>query len=154
MNNKKFWESVYEEKSANQLTWTQDTHEPSLEWIKGAVPNRSAVIIDVGGGISSLTHRLADDGYKNLTILDISSAALEMNKSNFKGDPSTVKWIESDITSFRSENSFHVWHDRAVFHFLTYPNDRTAYLESVRRNLKVGGSVIIGTFSLTWTQPM
>lgn len=109
---------------------------------------RTAGIIDVGGGASTLVDDLLADGYSNLSVLDLSGAALAVAKARLQAQASKVQWLEADITTVQlPEAAFEVWHDRAVFHFLTDPADRQAYVNTVMRSVKPGGHVIVATFA-------
>jgi len=149
VDRKTHWDNVYATKSADEVSWFQ--HEPtiSLELITKESLSTDAVIIDVGGGNSTLSLKLFDSGYHNLTILDISAIALSNAKVAF-GEASTkkVKWIESDITEFVAPHPYDVWHDRAVFHFLTEAEDRAKYIDALNNALKVGGYLVIAAFAI------
>jgi len=146
---KKHWEDIYSTKTADKLSWTEESPSPSKEWIIETTPERSAGIIDVGAGISPLTKCLLAEGYKKLAVLDISSKALARSQKQLEEQHTCVEWIEADVTSFTSERKFSLWHDRAVFHFLTSPDLRKKYVDAVQRNLLPGGHLIIATFSLS-----
>jgi SAM-dependent methyltransferase len=119
----------------------------SLRLIEDAAPNRDASIIDVGGGESTLVDDLLDRGYSQLCVLDVSATALDVAKARFGKRADAVAWLCGDVTSFPfAPHPFDVWHDRAVFHFLTDPNDRTAYVRQVAHAVKPGGRVIVATF--------
>jgi SAM-dependent methyltransferase len=141
------WEHVYQNKAANAVSWYTPHLGRSLSWIEGAAPNVDASIIDVGGGESTLIDDLLGRGYRNITVLDISSTALEQTKHRLGALASSVKWVHADATKakFRTQ-AFDVWHDRAVFHFLTSPVLRAAYVDQVQHALKLGGFLIVSTF--------
>jgi len=120
----------------------------SLDLIRGASPDTSARIIDVGGGASTLVDGLLSAGYSHLTVLDISATALAEARARVRGDASRVQWLEADVLSAQfPEAHFDLWHDRAVFHFLTNEADRTAYIAQVRHAVRPGGHVLIATFA-------
>jgi uncharacterized UPF0146 family protein len=145
MSRKKHWETVYETKTPDQVSWTQEVPQTSLDFIHSFGDDKSAAIIDVGGGDSHLVDCLLDEGYSNITVLDISSKALERAKSRLGERASLVNWVVSDITKFEPTQQFDIWHDRAVFHFLTEPADITSYISIVEE--WVSKNMIIGTFS-------
>lgn len=149
MNNRKdHWEKVYENKSPLELSWYQKTPSLSLKLIENAKLKKDAAIIDVGGGASLLVDHLYERGYRNLAILDISRRALEHAKQRLGDSATTISWFEADVTDFVSPSQFDLWHDRAVFHFLTDEHDRKRYVETLLRTLNPGAQVIIATFAL------
>ena len=148
MNNnlKNHWENIYEKKNEDEVSWFQQIPGSSMKLIK-STGIESPKIIDVGSGRSKLLKILIDSGYNDLTYLDISEAALKKSKE-FLGDQSNkVKWIAEDILNFKTEEKFDIWHDRAVFHFLTEQNLIDKYAELVSKNISNSGHLIIGTFS-------
>jgi trans-aconitate methyltransferase len=144
---KKHWESLYKAKGPTELSWTQERPSPSLEWILDAVTDRSAAIIDVGGGTSPLVEFLLDAGYSEPAVLDISGAAIEKAKAHLGVRKSLVEWIEADVTTVMLSRKFSLWHDRAVFHFLTNRPDREKYLTTLRASLTTHGKLLLATFS-------
>lgn len=141
------WENVYSTKAPDQVSWFRAHLETSLSFIEGAAPDRAARIIDVGGGESTLVDDLLGRGYRNLTVLDISRTALEVTKARLGAHAARVVWLTADVTAMDlPANAYDIWHDRAVFHFLTTAADRSAYVERVKQSVKPGGHVIIGTF--------
>jgi len=119
----------------------------SLQLIDEASPNRDAQIIDVGGGESTLIDDLLARGYHNLAVLDVSSTALAVAKERLGDKADKVDWLRGDVTTFAfARHQYDVWHDRAVFHFLTHPKDRAAYVGQVARAVTPGGHVIVATF--------
>lgn len=147
MQSKEHWEKVYTTKAPDNVSWFQPHAETSMRLIHNAGPGRDAAIIDVGGGASTLVDDLLDDGYRALTVLDLSGAALDESRRRLGVKGESVRWMEADITQAEFENdSFAIWHDRAVFHFLTTDEDRKAYVKQVLRALKPGGHVIMATF--------
>jgi SAM-dependent methyltransferase len=147
MDRKQHWEEVYETKSPDEVSWFQQRPEVSLRLIAGMGLGKTDGIIDVGGGASVLVDFLLDEGYENLTVLDISAAALARARQRVGERAAKVKWIEADVTVFQSPATFALWHDRAVFHFLTTAADRAAYVRTLRQALRPGGHVIIATFA-------
>lgn len=148
MDRKSHWENVYANRSPEEVGWFQTEPALSLELITKEELSTEAAIIDVGGGASTLSQHLFDAGYTNLTILDISAIALNHAQENFGESSSKVQWIESDITDFNPPRSYDVWHDRAVFHFLTEAEDRAKYVDIVSAGLNVGGILIIAAFAI------
>ncbi|MBK7281095.1 class I SAM-dependent methyltransferase [Candidatus Aalborgicola defluviihabitans] len=147
MQSKDHWEKVYTTKAADNVSWFQAHAELSMRLIRESCPRRDAAIIDVGGGASTLVDELLDDGYPNVTVLDLSSAALAESRRRLGVRGETVRWMEADITCAEFEpHSFDLWHDRAVFHFLTTKKDRIAYVRQVLQAVKPGGHVIMATF--------
>jgi SAM-dependent methyltransferase len=119
-----------------------------MQLIAGCAVDRAEAFIDVGGGASVLVDHLLADGFTNLSILDISAAALDVSRNRLGETANKVRWIESDITEFDIPLSFSVWHDRAVFHFLTETSDRESYVQALKRSLRVGGHLIIAAFAV------
>jgi ubiquinone/menaquinone biosynthesis C-methylase UbiE len=148
MNCKEHWEEIYRNKGPLNVSWYQQKPVLSLELIKNSGVEKDAGIIDIGGGASVLVDFLLEHGYSRLAVLDWSSAALEHARTRLGERAKEVQWFEADVRSFQPQNLFGLWHDRAVFHFLTEKSDRQAYIETLRKTLKPSGSVIIATFSL------
>lgn len=147
MQSKEHWEKVYSTKAADAVSWFQPHAELSLDIIRSTRLGRDAAIIDVGGGASTLIDDLVANGYTDLTVLDLSGAALNAARKRLGVQESKVRWIEADITRVGlPANRYDIWHDRAVFHFLTDPADRAAYVKTVLRSVKPGGHVIVATF--------
>lgn len=146
------WQGVYVGKAEDALTWFQDTPEISLDLIgrAGALPD--ARIIDIGGGASRLVDALLERGFSDLTVLDIADAGLQQSRDRLGDNAARIKWLVADITQWTPPGTpsgqFDLWHDRAVFHFLTGENDRAAYRNTLEAALVAGGQVIIGTFAL------
>jgi len=143
--NKKYWDSIYTTKSSNEVSWTQEIPKTSLDFIHSFKLKKDARIIDVGGGDSKFVDFLIEEGFENVTVLDISSAALEKAKQRLGEKAKKVNWIVSDVTEFQPDTTFDVWHDRATFHFLTLDNQIVKYLNTLRK--AVLGYLIVGTFS-------
>lgn len=142
---KEHWEKVYSTRQSHEVSWTQDLPKTSLDFIHGFHLAKTASIIDVGGGDSRLVDYLLEEGYENISVLDISELALERAKQRLKSNAEKVHWIVSDITQFDPTNVYDCWHDRATFHFLTSSTDINTYLHSARR--AVAKFMVIGTFS-------
>lgn len=147
MESKKHWEKVYQTKAPDKVSWYAPHLDTSIKLIQRAAPNREARIIDVGGGESTLVDDLLDAKYLNISVLDISATAIAHARQRLGNYHDQVAWYCADITSATlPESYFDVWHDRAVFHFLTTGEARAAYLANVARAVKRGGHVIISTF--------
>jgi SAM-dependent methyltransferase len=147
---KTHWEAVYEARSPAELSWYQPQPTRSLELLEQLGLAPSTAIIDVGGGTSNLVDALLDRGLTNVTVLDISHAALEHAKARLGARAAAVEWIENDITraDLGAGARYDMWHDRAVFHFLTSLDDRRRYVAAAKRALRPGGIALIATFSL------
>jgi SAM-dependent methyltransferase len=142
------WDRVYSTKSAEAVSWYQPHADQSLRLIQASGLPSGASIIDVGGGASTLVDDLLAHGYTNLSVLDLSQAALSSVRQRLGAEGDKVRWIEGDITRVALPvDAYDLWHDRAVFHFLTEPRQRQAYVESVLRAVKPGGHVIVATFA-------
>ncbi len=147
MHSKDHWEKVYSTKAPDGVSWFQPHADMSMRLIHDSGLNKDAAIIDVGGGASALVDDLLNEGYGNITVLDLSGAALETSRRRLGARGDGVRWMEADITNAEFEpHSLDLWHDRAVFHFLTSEADRAAYVRQVLRALKPGGHVIMATF--------
>lgn len=144
-NRKEHWENVYTTKQPHEVSWTQEKPATSLNFIAETNLDKSAKIIDIGGGDSRLVDFLLEEGYEDITVLDISAEALERAKKRLGTKAEKVNWIVSDITEFIPETTFDIWHDRATFHFLTTEEQIKAYTATVAK--AVTGYLIIGTFS-------
>jgi len=153
MNKKTHWETVYQTKSDQQVSWYREHLDNSLRMILNTGVGKDAAIIDVGGGSSTLAADLLAEGFADVSVLDISVRALEKSKARLGEKAAQIEWIEADITEARlPESRYDVWHDRAVFHFLTREEDRREYIELVMRSLKVGGHIIVASFGLNGPQ--
>jgi 2-polyprenyl-3-methyl-5-hydroxy-6-metoxy-1,4-benzoquinol methylase len=148
MDAQEHWEKIYVTKSPDRVSWFRPHLETSLALIERAARrDRSVSIIDVGGGASTLVDDLIERGYGNITVLDISQAALDVAQHRLHQAAESIRWLRADVTqSSFPARSFDVWHDRAVFHFLTKPEDRLAYVRSVATAVRPGGHVIVSTF--------
>jgi len=147
MDKKHHWEDVYRKKKVDEVSWYQARPGLSLRMIAAANLARDAAIIDVGGGASLLIDNLITQGYTNLSVLDISGESLKCAKERIGSSGQNVQWIESNITDFNPQQKFQFWHDRAVFHFLTNPDERARYLEVMNRSLASGAHAMIATFA-------
>jgi 2-polyprenyl-3-methyl-5-hydroxy-6-metoxy-1,4-benzoquinol methylase len=148
MENKNHWEQVYTTKANDAVSWFQDHAKRSVELINETKVPRSAAIIDVGSGASHLIDDLVSQGFSNITALDLSAAALASTKERLGQKASSVSFIVADITRIElPRHAFDVWHDRAVFHFLTEPEQRRAYVNTVVNAVKPGGHIIMATFA-------
>jgi 2-polyprenyl-3-methyl-5-hydroxy-6-metoxy-1,4-benzoquinol methylase len=147
MNSKTHWEKVYGTKRPNEVSWYRPHLDVSIKLIEEATRDRNAHIIDVGGGESTLVDDLLVRGYHNLSVLDLSSTALAVAKERLGDKADQVNWLCGDVTTFAfSRQGCDVWHDRAVFHFLTDVKDRAEYVRQVAHAVKPGGHVIVATF--------
>lgn len=147
MNTREHWDEVYRSKSPDSVSWYQPRLERSLGWIERCGLDRRAHVVDVGGGASTLVDDLLARGFDRVSVADISAAALAHAKARLGDGARSVRWIVGDATTpIFDEDSVDLWHDRAVFHFLTAPERRDAYVEGLRRSLRLGGFVIIATF--------
>lgn len=142
------WDNVYATKGEAEVSWYQDSPAISLEMIRAVSPDHRVGIIDIGGGASRLVDALLQDGYCDVTVLDLSANALQAAKKRIGEAASTVDWIVAHATTWRPAKTYDVWHDRAAFHFLTDSRDREAYVERLRSAVAPGGQVIIATFAL------
>lgn len=145
ISRKNHWETVYQTKQPNEVSWTQEKPQTSLDFIRETNLDKSAKIIDIGGGESKLIDFLLEEGYENLTVLDISASALERAKTRLGEKAKKVNWIVSDITEFEPDITYDIWHDRATFHFLTREDQINQYLKIAHK--WISGYLIIGTFS-------
>jgi SAM-dependent methyltransferase len=147
MNSQSHWERIYAEKAPDAVSWYRPHLEKSLSLIEQFAPGKSAAIIDVGGGESTLVDDLLARGYENITVLDISKAAIDASRKRLGSASERISWLVADITRMELDASaYDVWHDRAVFHFLTSTSDRAAYVRQVARSVRPGGHVIVSTF--------
>jgi SAM-dependent methyltransferase len=142
----KHWNQVYSTRSPDSVSWFQQEAVPSLHALDltGAGPDKS--LIDVGGGASTLVDALLDRGWSDVSILDIAAPALDAAKQRLEGRAAFVNWIVADVTTWKPTRRYDVWHDRAVFHFLTGESDREAYREALLSALQPGGAVVMATF--------
>lgn len=148
MEQKSHWENIYSTRAPDAVSWFQPHAEMSLRLIRNASGESGARVIDVGGGASTLVDDLLAEGFPQPTVLDLSGAAIATARQRLGERASEVTWLEADITRVSlPENAYDIWHDRAVFHFLTDPADRAAYVQTVLHAVKPGGHVIVATFA-------
>lgn len=141
------WEKIYREKAPDAVSWYRPHLDTSLALIERSVCDRTASIIDVGGGESTLVDDLLARGFQTVTVLDVSQVAIDATKRRLGHDAQRVHWLAADVTQVELEpRAYDVWHDRAVFHFLTVPQQRAAYIREVARSVRAGGHVIVSTF--------
>jgi ubiquinone/menaquinone biosynthesis C-methylase UbiE len=145
---KTHWEHIHKTKTSVQVSWYQEHPVQSLQLIAETGVDKAAQIIDVGGGISTLVDDLLAIGYGQITVLDISAAALQTTQQRLGARAKDVSWLEADVTQVQLPYQFYdIWHDRAVFHFLTDSEDRQRYVKKVKESVKMGGHVIVATFA-------
>ena len=149
MSQKEHWENVYRTKEDQEVGWYQPNPETSIRLVRTYSTSKDDSIIDVGGGNSHLIQHLLNEGYTDLSVMDISIHAINRNKIRFGSEADKINWIESNILEFNSDQDFQIWHDRAVFHFLTDNADMRSYCEIASQHIKQGGFLILGTFSET-----
>ena len=148
MNAKTHWENIYETKAPTQVSWYQEHAQHSLQFIQNTGVRKIDHILDVGGGASTLVDDLLLAGFQNISVLDVSGTALQLARQRLGARAIDVTWIEADITQADlPHQAYDVWHDRAVFHFLTHPVDRQRYINTVRNAVHKGGHVIVATFA-------
>lgn len=148
LDRKRHWETVYEQKSPLEVSWYQSDPLLSLELIQNTGIPQDAAIIDVGGGASILVDRLLASGYRNVSVLDLSAKALAYAQARLGGTSHRATWIEADITAFIPPINYDLWHDRAVFHFLTNAEDRRKYVDVLKHGVRSGGHIIIAAFAI------
>jgi SAM-dependent methyltransferase len=147
MDPKAHWEAIYTTKRPDEVSWYAAHLHTSIDLIRRAAPDRAMSVIDVGGGESTLVDDLLTAGYQNVHVLDLSSAALAVARSRLGQSAESVEWIRADVTQhIFSSAQFDLWHDRAVFHFLTDAQARDRYVEQVAHAVRPGGHVIVATF--------
>jgi SAM-dependent methyltransferase len=147
MNVQNHWEKVYLEKAPEAVSWYRPHLETSLELIERIAPERSACILDVGGGESTLVDDLLARGYQNISVLDVSQTAIDVTRRRLGQVSELVQWLTVDVAKADFAPSvYNVWHDRAVFHFLANVEDRAAYVQQVAKSVKSGGHVLVSTF--------
>lgn len=141
------WQRVYTSKEENQLSWHEDAPALSLTLLGEAGLRPEMAVVDIGGGTSRLVDALVARKQTHVTVLDLSTAALETAKKRLAG-AGNVEWVAGDVTEWQPKRPYDLWHDRAAFHFLTAPEDQRAYMRVMARALKTGGRAVIGTFAL------
>ncbi len=148
MDLKIHWEHIHQTKTPTQVSWYQEHALQSLQFIVDTGVDNTGQIIDIGGGISTLVDDLVANGYQRISVLDISAAALHTTQQRLGAQAREITWIEADVTQAQLPYQFYdVWHDRAVFHFLTQAADRQRYIETVRDAVRPGGHIIVATFA-------
>jgi 2-polyprenyl-3-methyl-5-hydroxy-6-metoxy-1,4-benzoquinol methylase len=147
MDRTQHWENVYQTKNSTEVSWYEPDPKQSLDLILQVAGDSRGRVLDVGGGQSFLVDRLLDAGFSHVAVLDISKTAIDATKARLGERASQVEWIVADITQRDSLGEFDVWHDRAVFHFITDPDDRRHYVELLKRSLPIGGHFVAGTFA-------
>jgi ubiquinone/menaquinone biosynthesis C-methylase UbiE len=147
MSEKGHWENIYQTKPSNEVSWYSPRLYKSLELVQGLALSKHAAIIDIGGGASTLPDDLLKQGFTDVTVLDISACALKLSKERLADKAAQITWLETDVaTAQLTPNHYDLWHDRAVFHFLTNAADRKSYVDTLKRSLRPGGHVLIATF--------
>ena len=142
------WQGVYQTKEETAVSWFQEVPETSVRLIRAADMGPDARIIDVGGGASRLVDALIEVGFTRVAVLDIAEAALAKTRNRLGERAARVQWLAADITRWTQPGQFDIWHDRAVFHFLTEPSDRAAYASVMAEAVATGGQAIIATFAV------
>ncbi len=148
MKHQEHWNQVYQSKPPTDVSWYKHRPEVSLALISASSIHKNSGIIDVGGGASTLVDCLLNDGYMNLAVLDLSGVALSHSRSRLGALAVKVEWFEASVISFEPPHRFGLWHDHALFHFLTTADDRRGYVATLLQTLVPGGTVIISTFDL------
>ena len=144
---KRHWETVHGQKTPEETSWYQARPGLSLSMIAETGFGRDASLVDIGAGASLLVDHLLDQGYRDLTVVDISSAALDRARGRLGERAALVHWIEADVTAFNPSRQYDLWHDRAAFHFLTDKTDREQYMAVLKKALVPGGQLIVATFA-------
>lgn len=144
---KKHWENIYQTKELKDVSWFQPTPETSLDFFKQFNVPKTAKVIDIGGGDSFLVDHLLDLGYQDISVLDISAAAIDRAKQRLGERAKNVKWIVADAATFKPNEKYDFWHDRAAFHFLTDEQEISNYLQTAQESINPTGVLVIGTFS-------
>jgi SAM-dependent methyltransferase len=144
---KTHWDGIYGTKAEDAVSWYQQSPEQSLTLLELVGASPASAVIDIGGGVSHLVDVLLGRGFEDVTVLDISQAALDADRARLGPDASRVTWIRSDVTAWRPDRGYDIWHDRAAFHFLTEASDQETYATVLDSALKPGGHAIIGTFA-------
>lgn len=147
MNKNEHWENVFATKAGNEVSWFQEYPKLSVDFVKALELPLDAKIIDVGGGDSYFIDSLLEFGYTNLTLLDISSHAIERIKKRLGDKAANVNFIVSDVMNFNPTIHYDYWHDRACFHFLTQREEVSKYADITSEAIVKGGSLVLGTFS-------
>jgi ubiquinone/menaquinone biosynthesis C-methylase UbiE len=149
MERKSHWEDIYSRTAPTQVGWYQEHPTASLRFIEQTNIGKAGQIVDIGGGASTLVDHLLADGYAHVTVLDVSAKALQAAKKRLGVHADEITWVEADVTEVRLPlHIYDIWHDRAVFHFLTLSDERWRYIQSLQNALRPGGHAIMATFSL------
>jgi len=149
VDKKQHWENVYQTKNGDEVSWYREHLDTSIKMILSTGVGKEAAIVDIGGGNSTLVDDLLDHGFVDVSVLDISGKAIRDSIKRLGSSSTRVNWIEADITKVDlPESHFDVWHDRAVFHFLTDAEDRRRYVDRVMRSVKPGGHIVVASFGL------
>jgi ubiquinone/menaquinone biosynthesis C-methylase UbiE len=147
MDPKKHWEQMYRAKAPTEVSWYQPEARLSLDLIRRVAPSRGTSILDVGGGASTLVDGLLDAGYQAVTVLDLASSALALARQRLGQRAEGVRWLAANVLDVQLATAYYdVWHDRAVFHFLTDARDRARYVAQVQCVVRPGGHVIVASF--------
>jgi len=141
------WEDVYTTKSSSEVSWYQRSPTTSIRLITASIASTSDPVLDIGTGASLLTDNLLADGLTDLTVLDVSRHALDEVRHRLGDKANGVTFVHADVLEWRPERRYMVWHDRAVFHFLTEPEKKRRYMETMRRALHADGTAVVGTFA-------
>lgn len=147
MDRKNHWEEIYKSKKLTEVSWFEPKPETSLYFVEHLNVPKDAKIIDIGGGDSFFVDNLLDLGYNDISVLDISEAALDRAKQRLGERASLVKWITADASTFQPDEKYDFWHDRAAFHFLTEEKEIANYIETIKKSIRPSGILVIGTFS-------
>ena len=142
------WQSVYGRRPTDEVSWYQSHPDTSLSLIRSCQLEKNAALIDVGAGASVLVDHLLDEGYLDVTVLDIAKAALDLSRRRLSARADQVRWQVADVTEYSPDRSYDLWHDRAVLHFLVEPEQRAAYRAALKQALKPGRYLVVGTFAM------
>jgi hypothetical protein len=148
MQTREHWDEVYRTKASTAVSWYQPSPEPSLRALDQFVSGKSDSLVDVGGGASSLVDELLDRGWTDVTVLDVAASGLKVSQQRLGERAKRVNWVVSDITSWHPPRTYDVWHDRAVFHFLTSAEGREGYKQALADGTASGSLIIMATFAL------
>lgn len=146
-NKKKHWENIYQTKKFEEVSWYQKEPTTSIDFLKKLKIKKTDKIIDIGGGDSYFVDHLLNLGYKQITVLDISESAIKRAKSRLGDKAKNVKWVIADAATFKANEKYDFWHDRAAFHFLTDDNEIESYIKTIKNGLSSKGVLVLGTFS-------
>jgi len=141
------WDKIFATKTEDAVSWFQAMPETSLRLIRACDLPREACILDVGAGASRLPDALLEEGFTNIAVLDVSAVALAKTKARLSENEQTIRFVVANITAWEPDFTVDLWHDRAVLHFLTEPEDRAAYVDALRRAVRAGGFVLISGFA-------